>query len=157
MAGYDKLTPEGKKFYAEIKNLKDNEVFVGFQSGHDTHKDEETGREVDMAEIAIYNELGTSTSPPRPFLRQSFDDNQAKIIAMCEQQTKEIAKGGTAENSLKNLGVFGVGLVQEKIVSGNFTPNAPSTIKAKGSERPLIDTGQMRQSVHYVIRKKGGS
>lgn len=155
MAGYDRLTPEGKKFYAELEKLKKNEVFIGYQAGHATHKDEETGEEVDMAQIAMFNELGTSTSPPRPFLRMTVDENQPKINAMCEQQAKNIAKGGTAEQSLKELGAFGVSLVQEKIGNGTFTPNKPSTIKAKGSAKPLIDTAQMRQSVHYVIKKGG--
>lgn len=155
MAGYDRLTPEGKKFYAELEKLKQNEVFIGYQAGHSTHKDEETGEEVDMAQIAMFNELGTSTSPPRPFLRMTVDENQPKINAMCEQQAKNIAKGGTAEQSLKELGAFGVSLVQEKIGNGTFTANKPSTIKAKGSAKPLIDTGQMRQSVHYVIKKGG--
>ena len=49
----------------------------------------------------------------------------------------------------------GVGLVQEKIESGSYEPNAPSTIRKKKSDKPLIDTGRMRQSVKYVIRKKG--
>lgn len=154
MAGYDKLTPEGKKFYAELEKLKQNEVFIGYQAGHATHTDED-GNSVDMAQIAMFNELGTSTSPPRPFLRMTVDENQAKINAMCEQQAKNIAKGGTAEQSLKELGAFGVSLVQEKITNGTFTPNAESTKKAKKSDKPLIDTGQMRQSVHYVIKKGG--
>lgn len=155
MAGYDKLTPEGKKFYAELEKLKQNEVFIGYQAGHATHTDED-GNTADMADIAMFNELGTSTSPPRPFLRMTVDENQAKINAMCEQQAKNIAKGATAEQCLKQLGAFGVSLVQEKIGNGTFEPNAESTVKAKGSDKPLIDTGQMRQSVHYVI-KKGGS
>lgn len=48
-----------------------------------------------------------------------------------------------------------MGLVQEKIESGSYEPNAPSTIRKKKSDKPLIDTGRMRQSVKYVIRKKG--
>ncbi len=155
MAGYDKLTPEGKKFYAEVEKLKGNEVFIGFQAGKKMHTDED-GKEVDVAEIAAFNELGTSTSPSRPFLRQSVDDNKDKISAMCERAAKDLANGGSAEQGLKKLGAFGVSLVQEKIRNGSFKPNAESTIKAKGSDKPLIDTGQMRQSVHYVIRQKGG-
>ena len=108
-----------------------------------------------MDQNAMLKELGTSTSPPRAFIRMTVDGNQQKINAMCEQQAKNIAKGGTAEKSLKELGAFGVSLVQEKIGNGSFTPNAPSTVKAKDSDKPLIDTGQMRQSVHYVIKKGG--
>ena len=156
MAGYDRLTPEGKRFYAEVAKLTNSKVFVGFQSGHKMHTSE-TGEAVDMAEIAMFNELGTSTSPPRPFLRMTVDENQEKISAMCEAEAKKLANGGSAEQGLKRLGAFGVSLVQEKIGNGSFTPNAPSTVKAKKSDKPLIDTGQMRQSVHYVIRAKGGT
>lgn len=155
MAGYDKLTPEGKKFYAELEKLKQNEVFIGYQAGHAKHTDED-GNTADMAEIAMFNELGTSTSPPRPFLRMTVDDNKDKINQFVETQTKRIAQGASAEQCMKQMGAFGVSLVQEKIGNGTFTPNAESTIKAKGSDKPLIDTGQLRQSVHYVI-KKGGS
>lgn len=155
MAGYDKLTPEGKKFYAELEKLKQNEVFIGYQAGHAKHTDED-GNTADMAEIAMFNELGTSTSPPRPFLRMTVDENKDKINQFVETQTKRIAQGASAEQCMKQMGAFGVSLVQEKIGNGTFTPNAESTIKAKGSDKPLIDTGQLRQSVHYVI-KKGGS
>lgn len=155
MAGYDKLTPEGKKFYAELEKLKQNEVFIGYQAGHAKHTDED-GNTADMAEIAMFNELGTSTSPPRPFLRMTVDENKDKINQFVETQTKRIAQGASAEQCMKQVGAFGVSLVQEKIGNGTFAPNAESTIKAKGSDKPLIDTGQLRQSVHYVI-KKGGS
>lgn len=149
--GYDRLTPEGKRFYAELKKLHEQEVFIGYQSGEVTDD-----KGVDMAQIAMFNELGTSDTPSRPFLRMSVDDNQDKINSMCKSLAGEIAGGGTAEHTLKKLGAFGVSLVQEKIGNGTFAPNAPSTIKKKGSDKPLIDTGKMRQSVKYVIRKKGG-
>ena len=152
--GYDRLTAQGRKFYAEIDKLKEGQVFIGYQQGKTKHKDGD-GEEVDMADIAMFNELGTSTSPSRPFLRMTVDENEDEINQMCEQVAKNIANGGTAEDALKKLGAFGVSLVQKTIASGKFTPNAPSTIKAKGSEKPLIDTGQMRQSVHYVIKSKG--
>lgn len=155
MAGYDKLTPEGKKFYAELEKLKQNEVFIGYQAGHAKHTDED-GNTADMAEIAMFNELGTENSPPRPFLRMTVDENKEKINQFVETQTKRIAQGASAEQCMKQMGAFGVSLVQEKIGSGTFEPLKESTIKAKGSDKPLIDTGQMRQSVHYVI-KKGGS
>jgi len=55
----------------------------------------------------------------------------------------------------KEIGIFQKDLVQEKITNGSFAPNAPSTVMAKGSSKPLIDTGRMRQSVNYVIQQKG--
>ena len=150
--GWDRLTPEGERFFAEIEKLKELQVFVGFQSGE--VKDD---RGVDMAQIAMWNELGTSTSPSRPFLRMSVDENESKIRAMGGKNLKTLTSGGTAETILKQTGAFGASLVQEKIGSGSFEPNAPSTIRKKGSDHPLIDTGRMRQSVKYVIKKKGES
>lgn len=35
-----------------------------------------------------------------------------------------------------------------------WEPNAPRTIKAKGSDRPLIDTGAMRASIVGVVRRE---
>ena len=62
--GWDRLTPEGQRFFAEIEKLKEQQVFVGFQAGQVADD-----RGVDMAQIAMFNELGTSTAPSRPFLR----------------------------------------------------------------------------------------
>lgn len=149
---WDRLTPEGERFFAEIKKLTELQVFVGFQAGEVTDD-----RGVDMAQIAMFNELGTATSPSRPFLRMSVDENEDKIRAMGGKNLRDVTSGGTAETVLKQTGAFGVSLVQEKIGSGSFEPNAPSTVRKKGSDHPLIDTGRMRQSVKYVIKKKGES
>ena len=112
-----------------------------------------------MCDIALWNELGTSGAhpiPARPFLRQSVDGNEDKIRAHCAQQARAIARGGTAEEALKKIGIHMKGIVQKTIKEGSFVPNAPSTIRKKGSDKPLIDTGRLRQSVNYHIKPKGG-
>lgn len=149
-SSWDRITPEGQKFFAEIDKLKELEVFVGYQSGDGS---DENG--VDIAQIAMWNEIGTSNMPSRPFLRKSVDENADKINAQCGKALKAVVTGGGAEQTLKQLGVFAVALVQAKIRDGSYAPNAPSTIAKKGSDKPLIDTGRMRQSTKYVIRKKG--
>ncbi len=149
----DKLTPEGEKFYREIEKLKKLQVRVGFQQGK---AQEENG--ADICEVAAYNELGTSTTPARPFMAKSVDENEDAINAFLKQQMVLLAQGKlTAEQLLKKIGVFQKGLIQDKIANGDFEPNAPSTIKRKKSERPLIHTSTMRQSVNFVITEKGGS
>ena len=67
-----------------------------------------------------------------------------------------VNSGGSAEQALQQLGAMAKGLVQDEIVNGDFAPNAESTIQKKGSEQPLIDTGTMRQSVNFVIKRRGG-
>lgn len=46
-----------------------------------------------------------------------------------------------------------VSLVQRFIHAGNFVPNAPATIERKGSSAPLLDTGQMWQSITHEVEK----
>lgn len=146
----DTLTPEGKKFYKMLEELADKEVRIGYQHGE--HQNEDG---VDLCDIAAFNELGTKDIPSRPFLRDSVDNNEAKINSFLQKRTKELANGMSAEKILKEIGVFQKGLVQEEIVNGSFVPNAEATIRRKGSSKPLIDTGRMRQSVNYVIKRKG--
>ena len=148
--GHDRLTPEGRQFFAEMEKLRSKRVFIGFQAGKVIDD-----RGVDMAQIAMFNELGTSIAPARPFLRHTVDENLADIKAFGGEKIQDIAEGGTAEGVLKQLGVYGKGLVQEQIKNGTFKPNAPSTVRRKKSDKPLIDTGKMRQSVNFVIKKKG--
>jgi len=151
MAGHDKLTPSGKRFFKELKELRKLELMVGFQHGSEK---EENG--ADIADVAMWNELGTARSPPRPFLRQSVDGNASRISAMCKAQLKAVASGEkTAKGALQALGAMQKGLIQDTIRSGDFAPNAPSTVKRKKSSKPLIDTGRMRQSVSFTIRPKG--
>lgn len=151
--GHDKLTPDGKKFFAEIERLKRLQVRVGYERGKTVYDDK--SKEVDVTDVAMFNELGTSSSPSRPFLRKSVDENESRIKNACSTQLKKIAQGGTSGACLKEIGAFGVKIVQEKIRDGEYVPDAPATVRKKGSDKPLIDTGLMRQSVHYVIKPKG--
>ncbi|MDF7681191.1 hypothetical protein PT300_11600 [Enterobacteriaceae bacterium ESL0689] len=46
------------------------------------------------------------------------------------------------------------GEVKRKIQSGIAPPLDPKTIARKGSSRPLIDTGNLLQSITYEVRDK---
>lgn len=146
----DRITPDGVKFQKMLKELADKEVRVGFQHGKATEEDG-----TDICDIAAWNELGTVHIPARPFLRQSVDDNLSKINSFLQEKKRDLVRGASAEQALKEIGIFQKDLIQEKITDGDFKPNAPSTVRKKGSSKPLIDTGRMRQSVNYEITKKG--
>lgn len=152
MSGFDdRLTPEGRRFLAQLEKMSRLEVRVGYQAGAATYGG------VDICDIVMWNELGTSTIPARPFLRQSVDQNEAQIRSTCAALAATIAQGGTAETVLNGIGNYMVGVIQDTINHGSFVPNAPSTIRQKNSDQPLIDTERMRQSVHFQIKPKDGS
>ena len=147
----DTITADGKKFEKLLKELGQLEVRIGIQQGEAS----EDG--VDLVDIAMFNELGTVHIPSRPFLRDSVDANADQINSFLQSMKKELLRGGSAEDVLKKIGVFQKGLIQEQIVKGDFAPNSEATIRRKGSDTPLVDTGRMRQSINYVIQQKGGS
>ena len=164
MPGRDKITPQGKDFFKQIAELEKLQVRVGIQQGAASDDG------ADMVDIAMWNELGTAHAPARPYLRQSVEKNKSTITEMCKQQLVAIVRGqATAEKALQAIGAMQVGLVQNEIRNGGFAPNAPITveggwmtrngkaffIKGKKSNRPLIDTGRLRQSIKYVIQAKG--
>ena len=125
-------------------------VQIGFQHGAAT---EENG--ADVCDVAAFNELGTETIPSRPFLRDSVDDNEDEIVKFLQSKVVDIIHGKTAEQVLKEIGVFQKDMVQTTIEDGYFEPNSEETIRRKGSSHPLIDTGTMKNSVNFVIKKKG--
>lgn len=160
MAVIDRTTPEGRKFYAELKKLAELESYAGFQGGVETAKKRESDQivdtDVDLLDVAAFNELGTDTTPSRPFLRQSLDNHHPEIEAFLKDQIAQLTNGSTtADRIMQQTSVFLRGLIQNEIVEGDFTPNAPSTVKKKGSATPLVDTGHMRQSVITIVDKKG--
>lgn len=146
----DRMTADGIKFQRMLKELADKEVRIGFQHGKATEDDG-----TDICDIAAWNELGTERIPSRPFLRKSVDENEEKINQFLQSKREDLVRGVAAEQVLKDIGIFQKDLIQEKITEGEYTPNAESTKKRKGSNKPLIDSGRMRQSVNYVIQKKG--
>lgn len=150
----DRLTQEGSRLREMLEELDSLEVRVGFQAGQ---SNDDNG--VDICDIAAWNELGTSTGiPARPFIRNTADNHENEINRFATNLVKKLCSGElTAEEMLKKLGVYVKGLMQKEIKDGDYIPNAPSTIAKKSSDKPLIDTGRMRQSVNYVIKEKGGS
>ena len=140
------LTPEGRKYFMNLEKLAAYTLKVGFPEGSGGYEDGVT-----YAQVAAYNELGTSTIPSRPFMKQSWENHPDVVEGICAQAKAVLDGGGDAQTVLNMIGTGLKGLMQQEIVSGNFVPNAPSTIRKKGSATPLVDTGAMRQSVQYKI------
>lgn len=144
------------KKVASIEQMANSYVLVGFQEGTLTKsatkgKEKKIGGQ-SMAQIAAENEFGTSLIPARPFLRPSIDENRERINRIIASEYTKIIDGtSTVKRSLNLLGLYGVDLVQQKIRSIHFPPNSPSTILRKGSSKPLIDFGQMIQSVRHKV------
>lgn len=138
------LRPERKKRKKLTAPLA-LKVEVGFPDG-------ETNDAV--IERATFNEFGTRTIPERPFMRNAMRANRGKYRRYIASTAKDVFLGRlSVRTALNRLGLVAVGDVQTEISTLMDPPNAPSTIAAKGSSNPLIDTGEMRQAVTYRVTK----
>lgn len=88
--------------------------------------------------------------PARPFQRRTFDNNQGMIQKMINMFYGKVIDGKlSAKQALSQLGEWYRGLTIVAVRSGGFAPNAPLTIKQKKSSRPLVDSGEMINSLTH--------
>ena len=89
----------------------------------------------------------TITIPPRPFFRNAIAEAKKSLA---EKLGKKISKDGDAD-ALSVMGELMVKEIQTSILDGNFTPNAPSTIRNKGFDKPLVGKfPEMYKAVTYA-------
>lgn len=140
----------GKVFEA-IATLKRSpggpRVRVGILESAGQHKGAE-GRQV--IDIAVDNEFGTDRIPERPFMRTAAKELEPEMAALGDKLLAAVIAGTmTVDHALDVIGLKAQAGFKKRLTEGPWTPNAPMTIAKKGSDRPLIDTGQMRDSIQY--------
>lgn len=133
-----------------LETLSTHYIQVGILG--DGEKYSESG--ITVLGVATVHEFGTSTAPERSFLRAGFDDNKRDFERKAESLVDRVVNlDMPAMTMLDALGEYMVGVVQEYLTDLSEPPLSDATIKAKGSDNPLIDTGRLRQSITYEIKK----
>lgn len=147
-------------------------ILVGFPSGEDhvptIHKNKEGEyqgyngesvadiKPIETAELAKQLSYGTAEIPARPFLEEGIESRKKEIVTAMKQEAKKAIEGGSA--NWNKVGTMAVGAVQE-FVRGDYyktnVPNSKRTIEYKGSDKPLIDGGNLIQSLQFVVQNGG--
>ena len=124
---------------------KDPTVKIGFLSGA-TYPDGQS-----VAAVAAFNEFGVPSrgQPPRPFFRGMVARQKGSWASAIAQNLA--ATHYDARRTLDRMGQGIKGQLQQSIVELRDPPLSPSTVKAKGFDTPLIDTGHMLNSVDYEV------
>jgi phage gpG-like protein len=129
---------------------------VGVQQGE---TDEEG---TDLVKVAAANEFGTTMEdeetgekkvriPERSFIRSTTDEQRSKVERIKRRiLEKMVDEGADIKTELGLLGEFMQKEIQKKIVDLKVPENAESTKKKKGSDNPLVDQGQLQQSIRHV-------
>lgn len=108
------------------------------------------GSELTVAEIATIHEFGTQRIPRRSWLRDYVDGNKARIEVMLRNVAKRGFIAGLG-STLETFGVVMVGEIQDRISDRIPPPLSSRTKSRKGSDVPLVDTGQLRSSITYQV------
>lgn len=104
-----------------------------------------------VAQVAFDNEFGTKKIPPRPFMRSTIAEKKAEWIAMVAPLVQQVG----AEKAMLQLGEVIKGDIVFTILNLTNPPNAPSTIKKKGFDKPLVETAQLSRSLSYEFKTDG--
>lgn len=141
-----------------IRSLDGVQVTVGIQ-GTPALTAAGDASPTELVRIAAANEYGTERIPPRPFLRTSLKRNRRRWSNALDKAVPLAARGDAAGTIrvLRLLGVVMVGDVQATLRGGPWIPNAPATIKRKRSALPLVDKGQLVQSIRALIERPGAA
>jgi len=126
--------------------------------GHRPANDTGAGRAVTVADVATWNEFGTGDIPQRSFVRAWFDESQDFIKDALRSQMALVAQGKlTADKAAERVALACEGSMKRRIARGIPPPNAPETIERKGSSKPLINTGQLRNAIRGKVTLGSGA
>ena len=113
------------------------------------------------AEIGYQNEFGSPANniPARPHLIPGVAAVQDKAVARLTQAASAAATGrmSDAERHLHAAGLIAQNSVRRTLTTAAYRPLSERTLaerRARGrtGTKPLIDTGQYRNSITYVVR-----
>jgi len=145
----DKIRATLERVPEEFENMV---AQIGFPSGINY----EDGTSV--AYVAAIQEFGAPAVgiPPRPFMQPTVNEKKDAWVKTIEKSLPKVALGKmTAFDVLDLVGIQAAADIQTKISSIYTPPNAPATIRAKGSAKPLVDTGLMLASVQNAVNTTG--
>lgn len=143
--------------------MKDNEVYVGIQQSESKREDEP----ITNAELLFIHTNGSPVNniPPRPVIEPAIKHDRERLSNMMKKSAQFVLNGHIEDAiiQLRKTGMRGQNVSRNWFVNpeNNWPPNSPSVIDAKrrkGSTnpRPLIDTGELRKSITYFVKTKGG-
>lgn len=158
--GWDKLVTSFETHGGE------SAVFVGFLRSSGVYKPKaKDGKAakgtITMAQLGAIHEFGSSDGriPERSFMRSSVDASKKKLETMLSKLSAQVLDGKMGKKQALGLvGTFVQNLFRAKITAGVPPPNKPSTVKRKGSSKPLVDTGQLLGAIDFEVKeaKTGG-
>lgn len=113
---------------------------------------------ITTVELAVVHEFGVpGHTPERSFVRSAFATHRQDYKSALKVELKRLYRGDTSvKAALQKLGASMQADIKNGIRARIPPPLSPTTVARKGSDVPLIDTGQLINSVHFEVEMKGG-
>jgi hypothetical protein len=146
-----------RKIKTGLRVLDERDLQVGIlgDAGRTIHE----GSDLTVIEIGAVHEYGTEDGrvPERSWLRRTFEEKEDELKQTQLKVMKKFFDGQF--DAMKVLGVMGLWASTEVKKTITVGPHIPpplkeATIAAKGSDRPLVDTGQMVDAISWEVKKK---
>lgn len=147
---------------AAIQGLVNRQVLVGIPSAK-AERSNEPGEPINNAQLGYIHEFGSPLAniPARPFLIPGVEMVEDKVTDRLQKAAKAAIKGDSnkVEAELHAAGLAAQAGARFQLNSGEHEALAPSTLAARRrrgrtGDKPLVDTGQLRNSITYVVRDK---
>lgn len=146
-----------------IRSIGRGRVLVGIPAEDAARKPEEGEPPSPMnnATIGYIMENGSPAAniPERPFLIPGMQEAREDVADQLEGGARAILEGREtdANKILHRVGLVAQNAVRRKIDEGPFAPLSPVTLskrrkRGRTGTKPLIDTGQLRNAITYVVR-----
>lgn len=112
--------------------------------------------DISLVELAAIHEFGSPAAriPERSFIRRTFDAKHVEIRALATKLAAKIVDGKmSVDKALTVLGQFCAAEVKKTITRDRIPPPLkPATVEAKGSDRPLVDSGRLLGAITYEVK-----
>lgn len=179
------VTDNFSKQLKALAFIKDNEVYVGIQEEDSSREDDAAPTNAELlfihtngARIKKRKKKGSANDlymfsngspyfniPPRPVIEPALKSDQARLSSMMKKAAEYAFDGNDSEalRQLHLVGTRGRDVSKRWFVNpkNHWPPNSEAVQEAKrrkGSTdpKPLIDTAELKNSISYFVKTKGG-
>jgi len=139
-----------------VESIKNSRVLVGIPQ-EENHRDD---GQMTNSSIGYIQEKGSPVNniPPRPFLVPGVEKVKEQALKLLADGARDALNEDDIKKSLTKVGILASSSVKKTLQAGEgFEALAESTLaqrRAKGFKgtKPLIRTGQLRNSITFVVR-----
>lgn len=144
------------KYVKRITELTGKEVAVGFPANDEGSSRPNYENGASILDVAVWNNYGTEDIPSRNFMEEAAPEQHKVHMDICKQGIKRVNSGELRPEALLKASALKARAVGQRVIRDHpWVPNSPRTIKRKGSDKPLIDKGDMLKALNAIVRPVG--